>query len=157
MKNLSKITVFFAACLIIFSACTDPEDQNVDYRLKYVGIYDFTIYRQTYVMFDNNSITYDTMYHTGVINLYKLEDENNNFFVLESDSCSLNSSITIHFLPDTHITTEVATNGVFNSKINSYVGSQTGTFNEDGTIKFVVDFWPSHAFHDTFTVFGVKR
>ena len=153
MKNLSKIIVFFAACLILFSACTNEED----YKLKYVGIYDFTIYRQTYRMFDNNSITYDTMYHTGVINLYKLEDETNNFFQSNADACNINSALTIHFLPDTHITTEVATNGVFNSKINSYVGSQTGKFNEDGTIKFVVDFWPSHAFHDTYTVVGVKR
>lgn len=157
MKNLSKITVFFTACLIIFSACTDPEDQNLDYRSKYIGIYDFIVYHQMYQLYNNGITTYDTMYYRGVVNFYNSSDDNNDFFPSVTPIEKVDSSLTIYFLPDIHITTEIDGNGVFKMKTNPTASHQTGNYNNNGTIKITVDFWPSHAFHDIYTVVGVKR
>ena len=157
MKSLSKIIVFFAVCLVVFSACTDPEDQNLDYRSKYIGIYDFTVYHQLYQLYNNGITTYDTMYYRGVVNFYNSSDDNNDFFPSITPIEKVDSALTIYFLFNTYITTEIDKNGVFKMRTNPTASHQTGNYNDNETINLTVDFWPSLAHHDTYTVVGVKR
>lgn len=157
MKNLLKIIVFFAVCLVVFSACTDPEEQNLNYRSKYIGIYDFTVYRQLYQLYNNGTTTYDTMYYRGVVNFYNSSDDYNDFFPSITPIERADSALTIYFLTDTHITTEIDGNGVFKMKTDPTASHQTGNYNDNGTINITVDFWPSLAHHDTYTIVGVKR
>lgn len=153
MKKLLKFATFFLSLTLLLSACTDPE--TPDYREKYMGCYNFTIYRQTYRMIDNET-TFDTLYHSGVFNLYQPQDEVNNFFPSTTTSLNVDSAMTLYFLPETHITTQIDGSGNFITKRNPTASHQIGSIDNNGNINFVVDFWPSLSFHDTYTVTGYK-
>jgi hypothetical protein len=156
MKNNLIFLVSILALFLLLGACTEPDPIITDYRLKDVGIYNFTVYRQLYQMANDNTTTYDTMYHTGVINLYNLDDESNNFFPSNTPTLNIDSALTIYFLPETHITTKVDNVGNLILKISPASSNQSGNIDDNGNINLTVDFWPSRAFHDTYTIVGEK-
>lgn len=157
MNNILKIIISLLVIVLLYISC-EPIEEQIDYKKKYIGVYDFTVFRKTESFYPTHSTDTITMYHQGEITFYETADEIDNFFPSNTPVLNRDSAITLYFLPNIHITTSIFQTGLFISKYYPTASSQNGNFSANGdNVTFVVDFYPSRMFHDTYTVVGKRK
>jgi len=131
--NFFKLVVIISIC--IFGSCANEVGEEVDYRNSYLGDFNFTVIEEYWLM--GEPTVYDTLNYLGIIKEYAAPDSENDFFVEDDSAEDPMRKISIEFLENKHITSEIIIGGELISK-SGYHYHHEGTFIGNDTIKFVL-------------------
>lgn len=126
-----KFSVFIIFVLFLISCKKKEIEQNdvtviEDYRIKYLGEFDFTTIATSWVM--GQPTTYDTTHYTGSIKIYATGDNEKDWCSFDNLEEQNNRRLSIEFEKDVLFTPEVLESGVFIEKYGYHYG-HSGKFN----------------------------